>query len=232
MGEQQRKTLRAALVLAFIVGLGLFFILGGHEWLSLAYITSHRDQLSAFTDSHYFLMLLGSMLLYITSTALSLPGASALSLVMGMLFGVMVGTLATLLAATVGATLVFWSARFVFADAARSRLAAYPRATRLLEGFDGNGFRYLLFLRLMPLFPFWLVNLAPALTRMTTQTYVMATLVGIIPGCFAYVYLGHTLGDISRVDDLLSGKVLAGLALLGVLVLVPGLLKARVAGGN
>jgi uncharacterized membrane protein YdjX (TVP38/TMEM64 family) len=102
----------------------------------------------------------------------------------------------------------------------------------LLEGFEGDGFRYLLFLRLMPLFPFWLVNLAPALTRMTTRSYVAATLVGMIPGCFAYVYLGQTLGDISRVDDLLSGNVLAGLVLLALLVLVPGLLKARLAGGN
>jgi uncharacterized membrane protein YdjX (TVP38/TMEM64 family) len=225
LGEQRRSYLRVALVLLFAAVLAVFFLSGAERWLSLEFIKDHRDRLLAFTEGHYVPMLLASAAVYVASTAFSIPGATVLSLAMGMLFGRFVGTLATVLAATLGATLVFWAARFVFADAARARLAAHPAAARIIEGFQADAYRYLLFLRLVPLFPFWLVNLAPAFTNIGTRTYVLATLIGVIPGSFVYVNLGQALGGIGSLRDLVSADVILGLTLLGLLVLLPALVK-------
>lgn len=225
MSEAQRSFLKIALILAFAAVLAAFFLKGGDRWLSLEFIKANRDRLVAFTEDHYALMLLGATAIYIASTAFSIPGGAVLSLTMGLLFGRFVGTLITVLASTVGGTLVFLAARFIFADAARARLAAYPAAARLIGGFQRDAFRYLLFLRLVPLFPFWLVNLVPAFTAIDTRTYVLATLVGVIPGSFVYVNLGQALGEISSLRDLLSGDMILGLSLLGLLAVLPTLVK-------
>ncbi len=225
MSDEQRSMLKAALVFLFIAALAIFFLNGGDRWLSLEFIKGHRDRLLVFTERHYFPALLAAAAVYVAVVAFSLPGGALLSLGMGMAFGRFVGTLATVLAATAGATLAFWAARFVFADAVRARLAAYPAAARLIEGFQAEAFRYLLFLRLVPLFPFWLVNLVPAFTNIDTRTYAFATLVGVIPGSFVYVNLGQALGDIDSTKDLLSGEVILGLSLLGVLAVLPVFIK-------
>lgn len=225
MSEEQRSFLKAALILLFIVVLALFFLLGGDRWLSLEFLRDNRERLLAFTEAHYLPMLLVSVAVYILSTAFSIPGGAVLSLAMGAMFGRFMGTVATVLASTIGATLVFLAARFVFADAARARLSLYPAASRIIEGFRADAFRYLLFLRLVPLFPFWLVNLVPAFTDIGTRTYVLATLIGVIPGSFVYVNLGRALGDIESLGDLLSGEVIVGFTLLALLVLVPSLVK-------
>lgn len=225
MSDTQRSLLKMALAVLFVAVLTVFYLKGGNRWLSLEFIKEHRDGLLAFTRDHYALMLLGASLVYIASTAFSIPGGAVLSLAMGLLFGRFVGTLVTVLASSVGATLVFLAARFVFADAARARLAAYPATARVIGGFQRDAFRYLLFLRLVPLFPFWLVNLVPAFTAIETRTYVLATLIGVIPGSFVYVNLGQALGEISSLKDLLSADVILGLSLLGFLAVLPALVK-------
>jgi uncharacterized membrane protein YdjX (TVP38/TMEM64 family) len=231
MAEASRRLqFKIALAGVGVAGLALFFLGGGEHWLSLEFLKENRDRLAAWTDRHYGLMLLASGAVYVVATALSLPVGAVLSLGLGFLFGRWVGTGVTVLAATVGATLAFWAARFVFADAARARLSAYPAAARLLEGFRQDAFRYLLFLRLVPLFPFWLVNLVPAFTVIDTRTYVLATLIGVVPGSFVYVNLGRTLGQIDSLGELWSPEVVLGFALLGVLVLLPGWLKDPKAG--
>ena len=124
-----------------------------------------------------------------------------------------------MIAATVGATLVFLAARYLFADAARKRLGAVGE--RLNAGFTENAFSYLLFLRLVPAFPFFLVNLAPAFTAIPVRTYVLATLIGIIPGTFVYVNLGQTLGRIDSLQGLVSRETLLAFGLLGLFALLP-----------
>jgi uncharacterized membrane protein YdjX (TVP38/TMEM64 family) len=230
MSEEQRSFLKAALIVLFVVVLALFFLLGGDRWLSLEFIRDNRERLQAFTEAHYLTMLLASAAVYILSTAFSIPGGAVLSLAMGAIFGRFVGTVVTVLASTAGAALVFLAARFVFADAARARLAAHPAAARIVEGFRADAFRYLLFLRLVPLFPFWLVNLVPAFTAIDTRTYVLATLVGVIPGSFVYVNLGQALGEIGSLKDLWSADVMLGLTLLGLLVVLPSFVKSDRAG--
>lgn len=210
-------------LLAIIVA--AFFLFDGPRLFSLDNIREHRQALTDFTDRHYLTMLLACGLVYTLSTALSLPGGTVLSLLLGFLFGRWMGTLLIVIAATLGATAVFWLARYLFADWARQRLQGHTLSQKLLDGFQEDAFNYLLFLRLVPLFPFWLVNLAPAFTAVSLRTYVVATFVGIMPGSFIFANLGQSLGSIDKLDQLFSWQVLLALSLLGGLSLIPVLSK-------
>ena len=215
--------LKLAVLALFAGGIGTFFALGGNEWLTLATLKENRDALLALAERHYWRVLGGAVLIYAAAVALSLPGAVIMSLAVGMLFGRWAGTAIIVSAATLGATLVFLAARYLFAEAARRRLGG--RAGKLIAGFHENAFHYLLFLRLVPLFPFWLVNLVPAFTPISTRVYVAATALGIIPGSFVFANLGQSLGRISSSGELVSGETLAALALLGVFALLPIVIK-------
>lgn len=221
----QRIWVKLIIALLFAGGFVLFFVAGGSEWLSLEALKQNRDQLLTFTGQHYYAMLFGGMLVYAASTALSVPGATVLSLAAGLLFGRWVGAGVIVIAATIGATLVFLAARYLFAEAAQRR--AGSMAKKLIAGFHENAFNYLLFLRLVPLFPFWLVNLAPAFTSIKTRTYVAATALGIIPGSFVFAHLGQSLGRIDSAQQLVSWEILSAFALLGLFALLPVLVKKR-----
>ena len=128
-----------------------------------------------------------------------------------------------LFSATLGAASVFLAARYVFAEAAQRRMG--PHAKKIIEGFHKNDVNYLLFVRLVPLFPFWLVNLAPAFTPMKNTTYVAATALGILPATFVFTNLGQSLGRIDSPAQLLSFRTMSALILLGFLALIPVVLK-------
>lgn len=219
------KLIRLLLLLLFVGGLLAFFLLGGAQYLNLDTLQAQRDALLAFTERHFWTTALLAVFIYTVAVALSIPGGLVLSLAMGLLFGRWLGTLLIVIAATVGATLVFLAARYVFAEALRRRLGDSTR--RLLEGFDRNAVNYLLFLRLVPLFPFWLVNIAPAFTGIRLRTYVLATFIGIIPGSFVFANIGDTLGHITTTEDLVSTEMLLGLTLLGLFALLPVFFRGR-----
>lgn len=215
---------RRLVVLGVLVaGVAAFFALGGGRWLSVDALQEHRGALLAFRDRNYGLALAAAVAIYALSTALSIPGGLVLTLAIGYLFGRWVGTAAVVVGATTGATVVFLAARYLVSDWARRRMGA--RATRVAEGFGQDAFSYLLFLRLVPLFPFWLVNLVPALAPVRVRTYVAATALGIVPGTFVYANLGTSLGGIRSSRDLVSGQTLLAFALLGLLSLVPALVR-------
>jgi uncharacterized membrane protein YdjX (TVP38/TMEM64 family) len=214
---------RLALLAVFAIAVAAFFALDGEHYLSLETVKANRDALLEFTHAHRLLALAIAFLVYAGAVAFSLPGGLVLSLITGFLFGRWAGTLLAVLAATVGATLVFLAARYLFADAARRRMG--PLGGRISAGFTENALSYLLFLRLVPLVPFFLVNLAPAFTNISLRTYVLGTLVGIIPGTFVYVNLGQTLGRIDSLSGLVSTETLGAFVLLGLFALVPVLLK-------
>jgi uncharacterized membrane protein YdjX (TVP38/TMEM64 family) len=217
------RWLKIALLALFGGAVVAFFALGGQRYLTLETIKSHRDALLAFTEAHFVLALVIGFVVYAGAVAFSLPGALLLSLTTGFVFGRWVGTLLVVFAATAGATTVFLAARYIFADAARRRLGAL--GAKINAGFTENAFNYMLFLRLVPLFPFFLVNLAPAFTSIPLRTFVLATFVGIIPGTFVFVNLGQTLGRIESLQGLVSVETLGAFALLGVFALVPILIK-------
>ena len=214
-----RRWAKLAVAATFAVGIVGFFALDGQRYLSLDTVKANRDALLAFADRHFVAALLIAFVVYAGTVALSLPGGLVLSLTTGFIFGRWVGTALVVLAATVGATLVFLAARYLFADAARSRLGTLGQ--RINAGFTENAFSYLLFLRLVPLFPFFLVNLAPAFTGIPLRTYVLATLIGIVPGTFVYVNLGRALGRIDSLQGLVSQDTLLAFGLLGVFALLP-----------
>ena len=217
--------MRVVLALLFAAAVAAFFALGGYRYLTLDTIKGNRDALLAFTQAHYAQALVIAFFVYVAAAALSLPGGLLLSLTCGFLFGRWAGTVLVVLAATIGATLLFVAARYVFADAARKRLGALGE--KINAGFTRNAFSYMLFLRLVPAFPFFLVNLAPAFTSIPLRTFVLATFIGIIPGTFVFVNLGETLGRIDSLQGLVSWETLGAFALLGILALVPIVVRRR-----
>lgn len=218
-GRRRTNWRKIAIIAVFAGAIVAFFALDGPRYLSLETIKENRDALLDFVHRHYATAVALAMLVYIAAVAFSLPGGLVLSLTMGFLFGRWVGTLLIIVAATVGATLLFLAARYLFADVARRKLG--PLGERINAGFTKNAFSYLLFLRLVPLVPFFLVNLAPAFTTISTRTYVLATLIGIIPGTFVFANLGQALGRIESTEELVSPETLGALALLGVFALLP-----------
>ena len=219
------------LILAlFVGGVIAFFAFGGQKYLNLETLKANRDALIQYADQHYALALLIGFLIYTVSTALSLPGGLILSLAVGLVFGRWAGTVLIVFAATLGATLVFLAARYLFADMARKKIGGL--AQKINEGFTQDAFNYLLFLRLVPLFPFWLVNLAPAFTNVSLKIYITATAIGILPGTFVFANLGQNLGRISSTKDLLTPPIIGAFVLLGVFALIPVLYKKFKAKNN
>jgi len=214
---------KLALAAAFVAVIVAFFALGGQDYLTLDAVKANRDALLGFAQANFVAALAIAFVVYAGAVAFSLPGGLVLSLTMGFIFGRWVGTVLVVIAATVGATLVFVAARYLFADAARKRMG--PLGAKISAGFTEDAFSYLLFLRLVPLFPFFLVNLAPAFTRINVRTFVLATLVGIIPGSFVYTNLGQTLGRIDSLAGLVSPETIGAFLLLGLLALLPILVK-------
>ncbi len=215
----RRAWVKVALALVFVAVVVAFFAFDLSRHLSLDALKENRAALLAFTAEHYVIALVVAFVGYASAVAFSLPIATVMSLAIGFLFGRLIGTTLVVTAATVGATVVFLAARYLFADAARRKLGALGE--RINAGFSANAFSYLLFLRLVPLFPFFLVNLAPAFTTIRVRTYALATFIGIIPGAFVYVNLGRTLSRIESTKELVGGETLGGLALLGVFALIP-----------
>ena len=216
-----RRALLVRLLIAalFVGALAAFFALGGQDYLQIDMIKRHRAELLAFAEAHRATALAIAFLVYVGATAFSVPGGLVLSLTIGFLFGRWIGTLLVVLAATLGATILFVAARYLFADAARKRLGTFGE--KINAGFTENAFSYMLFLRLVPVFPFFLVNLAPAFTSIPVRTYVLATFIGIIPGAFVFVNLGETLGRIESLRGLVAPEVLGGLGLLALFALLP-----------
>jgi uncharacterized membrane protein YdjX (TVP38/TMEM64 family) len=206
-----------AAVIAVAIGAFLYFDLG--QYLSLDALKHNRDQLLAFTESNYAASVAIFILTYIVVTGLSLPGAVILTLAGGFVFGGVIGTLFVNLGATTGATLAFLAARYLLRDWVEQKFGRWIEPVQ--QGFAKNAFSYLLTLRLIPLFPFFIVNLVSGLTRVNVGTYVAATAIGIIPGSFVYAYAGRQLGTISSLKEIASPNVIGAFVLLGLLALAP-----------
>ena len=214
---------KIALLAVFAGGVATFFALGGQHYLTLETIKANRDALLRFTEANFVTALVIGFFVYAGAVAFSLPGGLLLSLTMGFVFGRWVGTALVVVAATIGAVILFLAARYIFADAARRRMGALGE--KINAGFTENAFNYMLFLRLVPVFPFFLVNLAPAFTSIPLRTFALATFVGVIPGTFVFVNLGETLGRIDSLQGLVSWHTGSAFALLGAFALVPILLR-------
>ncbi len=214
---------KISIAIVVVLAVGAFFYLDLGKFLSLTALKENRDSLLAFTDANFAAAVAIFIGTYILVTGLSLPGAVILTLAGGFVFGAGWATLFINLGATTGATLAFLTARYVLRDAVEQKFGA--RLGPFQEGFAKNAFNYLLTLRLIPLFPFFMVNLVSGLTRVSVGIYVAATAIGIIPGSFVYAYAGRQLGTINSLKEIASPNVIGAFVLLGLLALVPVLYK-------
>jgi uncharacterized membrane protein YdjX (TVP38/TMEM64 family) len=223
-GHPEKPSIGKFIILGVLVlGVFSFFYLDLGQYFTLDSLKANKDALKNYTQDHYGSMVVLFIAIYCLQTALSLPGATILTLAGGFLFGAWLGTLFVNIGATTGATLAFLAARYLFRDAVERRFGESLEPVQ--QGFARNALHYLLTLRLVPLFPFFLVNLVSGLTRIRVGTYIGATALGILPGSFVYCNAGKQLGTINSVKDIASPGVLGAFLLLGLLALVPVLYK-------
>jgi uncharacterized membrane protein YdjX (TVP38/TMEM64 family) len=224
------------------------FLIGGRHYFSLQALAEHRIALRALVADNTLLAVLGYLAIYTTAIALLFPTAAVLTLTGGFLFGWQVGFPLTVIAATSGATIVFLLAKTALGEPLARRTG--PWLCKVRSGFQQDAFIYLLFLRLVPAFPFWFMNLAPALLGVSLRDFVLATALGIIPGTLAFSIIGSGLDAIlikhhqAYLDCLakvpppdapcrfnlsprafLTPELMTALVLLGVIAILPAIVK-------
>lgn len=206
-------------------GLAAFFALDLDAWLSFDALREHRVFLIRWTGANQVLAVLVYMSVYSVVVAFSLPGGAVMTLAGGFLLGPVTGTIATVIAATIGATILFVAARTALGDVLRAR--AGPWLRKLEAGFRENELSYMFVLRLVPLFPFFVVNLAPAFLGVSLRNYVIATFFGIMPATFVFASLGNGIGavfDAGGTPDLgiiFNPEILLPLLGLAALAMIP-----------
>ena len=219
---QNGISVRRLVPLALLVAAGIAFLaVGGHRYLTFAALAENRDWLCSLVQRWGLVAAVIYIAAYASLVALSVPGAAALTIAGGFLFGTWLGTLCAVVGATLGATGIFLATRAGLGGLARR---AGPLVGRLEAGFRADAFNYLLVLRLVFIVPFWLVNLVPALVGVRLSTFVLATLLGIIPGTFVYASFGNGLGDVvgePGLGVLLRPSVLGPIIGLVILALLP-----------
>ncbi|MCR4265571.1 TVP38/TMEM64 family protein [Nitratireductor sp. ZSWI3] len=220
-------------LLVILAGLAAGYALGLDRYLSLDYLADSRNALRAYVAGHPILAPGGFALLYALAVAFSFPAASVLTLFAGFLFGWLLGGMLVAVAATAGASALFIAARGALGGILARRLGG--RLSRMAKGFEDNAFSYLLVLRLAPIFPFWIVNIAPAFFNVPLRTYAVATFLGILPATFAYAYLGHGLDSVLtvaaetgrevRLADLVTPQITLAFAVLAAVAAIPLLIR-------
>lgn len=225
-GAARRGLIRRLLPLGVLAaGFALFFLLGLDQYLSFEVLAANRDWLKAQVAAHMVPSVAAFMLVYAVVTALSIPGGAVLTILGGFLFGTWLGGAFAVIGATLGAVAVFLAARTALADLLRRKAGGAIR--RMREGFNENALNYLLVLRLIPIFPFWLVNLVPALVGVPLGVYVLGTVLGIVPGTLVYASLGNGVGEILAAGErpdlgiIFRPEILGPIVGLAILALLP-----------
>lgn len=216
-------------LLILLLGLGAFFYFRLYQYINLQTLKIHRELLLQWV-ALYPLIVAGSfMLIYTTAVAISMPNAVFLTILGGFLFGPFWGTLYVVVSATLGAAIIFIAAKTALHDWLYAKAGKWIR--RISNSFKQDAVSYMLFLRLVPLFPFWLVNIVPAFLGVRLRTFFWTTFIGIIPGTFVYILLGHGLGTIIDQGKALNLaiifriEILAPFIGLGILALIPIIYK-------
>ncbi len=210
---------RVLILMGVAVALGIFFWFDLGSYVTLSNLQSQRAFLVEQYHAYPVIFLTLFVIVYILQTALALPGAAILSLAAGAIFGPVTGTIAAVSAATAGATVSLVLTRYLARDFVMKRFG--NKLAPINQELEKRGINYLLFLRLVPVFPFFLVNLAAAMTTIPLGTFVASTAVGILPAGFVFIQTGAAVGQISSVSDVMSGKLIASLAALGIVAMIP-----------
>jgi len=228
---------RLAPLAVFAAGVAAFFALGLNEYVTLDALKENREALAAWKAEWGVFAFIAFAALYAATTALSLPTGLVMTLAGGFLFGWMIGGMLVIVGATIGAVAVMLAARYIFADLFRAKLG--EKLTRFEDGFKDDAWSYLLVLRLVPIFPFFVVNVAPAFFAIPVRTFLWTTFLGIAPGTFVYASVGAGIGAVfdaggeANLGIIFSPAVLGpllGLAALSLLPVAYKKIKARRAG--
>ena len=220
-------------VAVILGGLGLGYAFGLQHYLSLSYLGESRAALKAFVESNYLISLAVFVSIYILCVAFSFPAATILTVFGGFLFGWLVSGPVVVVAATIGACILFLATRSALGGFLRERVGG--RAAALAQGFKKDAFSYVLVLRLAPVFPFFFVNIAAALFDVSLRTFAAATFIGIIPGTFAYSFLGQGVDSVldaaqkagaeASVRDLVTPQITLAFAVLACAAALPVIIK-------
>jgi len=216
-------------LLIIAAGIAAFFLSGGADYLSFETLRDNRQDILEWCQQNYVKAVVGFILAYHVAVMFSLPGAVWLSLTGGFIFGTAEATVYIVFGATAGAVGIFLLARYALYDFFHAKVG--KSLARMEKGFQEDALSYMLVLRLVPLFPFWLVNLVPALLGVKLRTYTIGTFIGIIPGAFVYASVGSGLGavfDEGKTPDLgiiFSPEIITPIIGLAALAMVPVLYK-------
>ena len=229
--EPARKTplWRRLLPLAVLgAGLALFFALGGQQYLNPESAAALLRDLTGFVEANLWLALLAYLVFYALAVSVSVPGAIWFTLGAGFLFGPVLGAGVALLGATMGATILFLAARYAFGDWVREKFPGYVK--RLQDGFSQDAFTYVMILRLIPVFPFWAINLATALLNVPLRAFFLASLIGMAPGAYVYATVGGKLSNvveegIPSFTELLDAELIIALVVFAALAVFPAIYK-------
>ena len=225
--------LRYTPVVIVIAGLALGYAFGLQDYFSLGFLAEQRQALRAYVDANVLWSALIFLLVYIAAVAFSFPAASVLTIFGGFLFGWMIGGALVAVAATTGAALLFLATRSAFGDFLRHRVDGVVK--KMADGFSENAFGYLFVIRLAPVFPFFVVNIAAALFDMSLGRFVAATFLGVLPGTFAYAYLGQGVDSVlaaaqasgreAQISDLVTREITLAFFALALVALIPTLVR-------
>ncbi|MCP5503629.1 MAG: TVP38/TMEM64 family protein [Chlamydiales bacterium] len=216
-------------IIIIIILMLIVYFSGVTKYLTFETIKENRQLILSYIDQYPLLMPFLFTLIYVVMTALSLPGGALLSILGGFIFGVPLSTIYVVVGATIGATIIFSAARTAMGDLLKRK--AGPFLLKMETGFQKNAASYLLFLRLIPLFPFWLVNIAPAFFNVKTRTYLWTTFLGIIPGAYVFTQAGNGLGAIFdsgkelSVETVFNIEIKIALIVLALFALIPIFVK-------
>lgn len=203
---------KIALIIAIALVVGLIIYFSPEKYLNLEFIKSKLGLLRAYKDANPLLSVLIFSGIYIAVTAASIPGALLLTLSSGAIFGFFMGTAIALVSATIGATIAFWVARYLFDDWVQAKMG--ERVAGIRENFRQQGALYLFSMRLVPVIPFFAINLLMGLTSIKTLTYFIASLIGMAPGSMVFVNAGTQLARIDSLKGLLSPNLIIAFVLL------------------
>lgn len=214
-----KKITRRIVVVTVVIGLVVLFkVLGLGQYFTLTYVKASQVKFAAVYADHRLMVIAAYMVIYILVTSLSLPGAAVMTLAGGALFGLLMGTIVVSFASTIGATLACFVSRSVLREWVQNKFA--DKLKTVNEGIEKEGEFYLFTLRLIPVFPFWLINLVMGLTKMPLRTFYWVSQAGMLAGTIVYVNAGKELAKIDSLSGILSPGQILSFVLLGLFPII------------
>ena len=214
MPEKNKQIKILLLIAIFTIVVALFFVFDFQQYLNLEYLKSSKELFISYYEKNPFLVLVSYFLVYVSMAVFSLPGAVWMTLGGGAFFGLLTGTVVVSFASTIGATLAMLISRFLLRDWVQGRFAQQMRVIN--SGIKKNGGLYLFTLRLLPVVPFFVINMGMGLTPLRTLTFYWVSQLGMLPGTILYVNAGSELAKIESLGDILSPTLIGSFVLLGI----------------